>query len=348
MSDGLIEYNNIDKDIFDFILDKMKNLKVALVGDLCLDVYWQADMTKSELSRETPHYPLPIIDERMSPGAGGNVAANIAALDVKSIKVVGVIGNDWRGKELVRELNIRGIDTELLVACDNVTTNAYCKPIRCGISDVEYEDPRIDFTNYEKLPINDENKLIEKIKSLSNDVDVICVADQFLNGCVTKKVRDVISQLALKGQLVVVDSRDRVDLYRNVTLKPNEIEGLKAVFNDVDYRCADFEMFKKTIKVLNKKTGCNVCMTLGRLGCLYQDEFSLSHINTNELEPPLDICGGGDTFISAFACALATGVKGHQAAAFANIASGITIKKIGMTGTATKQEIRSRYTEILK
>ena len=32
-------------------------------GDGCLDVYWHADMTRSELSRETPHHNLPVVQE---------------------------------------------------------------------------------------------------------------------------------------------------------------------------------------------------------------------------------------------------------------------------------------------
>ena len=42
--------------------------RVGLIGDLCLDMYWIADMKRSQLSRETPHYPLPIVQERRSAG----------------------------------------------------------------------------------------------------------------------------------------------------------------------------------------------------------------------------------------------------------------------------------------
>ena len=57
------------------IKQKTKKSRFAVLGDFCLDIYWHADMQKSELSRETPHYPLPIVQERMSAGGAGNVAA---------------------------------------------------------------------------------------------------------------------------------------------------------------------------------------------------------------------------------------------------------------------------------
>lgn len=34
-----------------------KNARIGIIGDFCVDIYWHADMRKSELSRETPHYP---------------------------------------------------------------------------------------------------------------------------------------------------------------------------------------------------------------------------------------------------------------------------------------------------
>ena len=45
-------------------LSGISRARVGLVGDMCLDAYWTADMKKSELSRETPHFPLPIVSER--------------------------------------------------------------------------------------------------------------------------------------------------------------------------------------------------------------------------------------------------------------------------------------------
>lgn len=67
-------------------LEAVDGAKICLIGDFCLDIYWHADMRLSELSRETPHYPLPIVEERFSPGGAGNVACNIAALRPGSLK----------------------------------------------------------------------------------------------------------------------------------------------------------------------------------------------------------------------------------------------------------------------
>src|SRR5690554_4477955 len=97
-------FEGISCERLDEILADISGARIGLIGDLCLDVYWKADMTLSELSRETPHYTLPVVEERTSPGGGANVLANIAALMPGSILFTGVIGYDWRGNELMREL----------------------------------------------------------------------------------------------------------------------------------------------------------------------------------------------------------------------------------------------------
>ena len=81
-----------------FDLSLIGRVRIGVLGDAALDVHWYADMKKSELSRETPHYPLPVVREEFSPGAAGNLAANVAALLPGRLDFCGVIGGDWRGE----------------------------------------------------------------------------------------------------------------------------------------------------------------------------------------------------------------------------------------------------------
>ena len=92
------------------LLQNIDHARIGLIGDLCLDMYWLADMKLSELSRETPHYPLPVVEERTSPGGAGNVANNIAALEPERFLVVGLVGNDAFAVKLVKNgVNTRHI-----------------------------------------------------------------------------------------------------------------------------------------------------------------------------------------------------------------------------------------------
>ena len=87
------------------ILDRCANLNIGVVGDLGLDAYWYADMTRSFLSRETPRFPRPIVREVYAPGAGANVARNLKVLGVGQVVVFSVLGDDWRGAILRQEMD---------------------------------------------------------------------------------------------------------------------------------------------------------------------------------------------------------------------------------------------------
>lgn len=339
-------YSKIEQARFESILANLSKAKVGIIGDFCLDIYWHADMKRSELSRETPHFPLPVVEERMSPGGGGNVVANMAALSPGTLIPIGVIGNDWRGSALESCFNSIGVDSSYVVRSKKFITNAYCKPMRKGISEVEYEDPRIDFTNYTTLPEEDEKSLIAILDQVIPQVDILCVSDQMGFGCVTPAVRERILSYAKQGAKIMVDSRDRIALYSNVILKPNELEAYKAVTGKLGVDIP-FDEQVSCGKQLAVQNSSNVCMTIGSKGnVICKPNEEPIHIETYPVEGPIDICGAGDTFLSAFACASAAGAIECEAAFIANLASSITIKKINTTGTATREELIDRYKAI--
>jgi len=326
------------------ILESIKNVNVGIIGDFCVDIYWNADMTKSELSCETPHYPLPVVAERVYPGAAGNTAANMAALAPKSVKGLSLIGDDWRGMLLKSELEKRDIDTSRFVLTPGRFTNAYCKPMRKGISAAEYEDPRLDFANYSRISKDIEEQVIAALENLAGEVDIIAVSDQFEHGIATDAVVQKIISLAKGGAKITADSRYKIDAYTNVIIKPNEVESWRAVYNNEGYLNATEGEFIKAAVELSKRNSAPVMLTLGSRGSVVVEGEKTTRVEAEKLAGPRDICGAGDTFLSAFTCALGTGATAVEAAEIAAIASTVTVQKIGVTGTATAEEIvRQEY-----
>ena len=323
------------------ITDKIKGCKIGIIGDFCVDIYWHADMTLSELSRETPHYPLPVTEERTSMGAGGNVAANLAALNPEKIYAVSLIGDDWRGMLLCDLIRKSGISDEYIIETEKRFTNAYCKPMRHGISATVYKDPRLDFENRQSINEETENKVIECLRELSGKVDVLCVADQFRYGIVTDRVREEIISLAKGGLTVICDSRYNIGKYTDCILKPNEVECWRAVYDNDGFINATEEEFLEAAKALAVKNNARVFCTLGAKGSYVTDGKDGIRVGAKTLTGELDICGAGDTSLSAFSLSITAGAPLHKAAALAGLASAVTVKKIGMTGTATAEEIEA-------
>lgn len=338
------------------ILEGISRARIGLIGDLCLDMYMDVDMRLSELSREVPNYTLPVVGERVSPGGAGNVAANLAALKPKALRVLGVLGRDWRGGLLKEALKARGVPTDELIVSPRATTNAYIKPVRRGYSDLLYESPRLDYENREALSGGDEAALMEALERAAREVDVLCVCDQLKNGCVTGRVRRRVCELARDGLRVIVDSRDRIGEYRDVIVKPNEMEAMRALNLNgavTPERMAQaalnlngavtLERMVQAALALSERSGRPALITLGENGCLAAEDGRVAHIPARRVSGPTDICGAGDSFLAALACALGGGADIRAAAALGNLGASVTIAKLGETGTASRAELMRAF-----
>ncbi len=316
------------------IKSRVRQLKMAVIGDFCLDVYWYADMRKSELSRETPHFPLPIVKEKMSAGGAGNVVANLLALEPSSVQCLGVFGDDWRGFEYKKVLRNLGADISSIITTSDRCTNAYIKPLRKGLSEVVYEDPRLDFNNSEPISPATEKSLLDALDALQ--CDALCVCDQLPFGCITPAIREKICKLGKDGLTVIVDSRDRIGIYNNVIVKPNELEACRTLNVQTP---ENVKGLLPIASALSKRTGRPAIVTAGDKGCVTANGDNTAHIPAIQLTGEIDICGAGDTFLSSFATAMAAGVALNDAASFACAASSIIVRKIHTTGTASWQEL---------
>lgn len=334
----------LHRERLEAMLESIGRARIGLIGDLCLDMYWLADMRLSELSRETPHYPLPVVEERYAPGGAGNAACNIAALQPGTLKVIGTVGDDWRGELLLRALAERGIDGKYIVRDTSVTTNTYIKPLRRGISDVTYEDPRLDFENRSPLPGSAEKKILAALEEAARDLDVICVSDQMLHGCITPAVREALSRLGQEGKTVIVDSRYRAADYHHVIVKPNEVEAVRAF---ADGQTRELEGLSALASEISVKNDRLVLLTLGEHGCFVAEHGIVKRAPACRVEPPIDFCGAGDTFLAGFGAFLAGGANPVEAAQGANLCSAVTIKKLGTTGTAAREEVLKAYDQYI-
>lgn len=328
--------NYMTMEKLEALLSGIDGARVALIGDFCLDVYWTADMKQSELSRETPHFPLPVVSERYSPGGAGNVACNVMALKPSRFIALGAVGEDWRGEMLIRALSDAHVDCGRLVRSPELVTNTYIKPLRTGISHVVYEDPRIDFENRSPMSEALNVRMLAALAAAEDEFDVLLVSDQMKYGCISPQLRQRISQMGQAGKTVIVDSRDHIADYRHVIVKPNEVEAARAFGGGEGLA---LETLKTLVCRIAVQNAAPAIITVGDQGCLVHDQGETVHVPARRVPPPIDIVGAGDTFLAALGCAVAGGATLCDAARLAAMASSITIKKIGTTGTASRDEL---------
>ena len=92
---------------FEKITNRYPRLRVAIIGDFCLDRYLEVDPTRQELSIETGLPVHNVINVRSQPGGAGTILNNLAALGVGEIHPVGFCGEDGEGFELRLALQSR-------------------------------------------------------------------------------------------------------------------------------------------------------------------------------------------------------------------------------------------------
>lgn len=315
------------------ILAAIPKLSALVAGDICLDRWCAYDPAASEPSRETGIPRIGVVRTEVTPGAGGTVANNLAALGAGRVAVLGAIGQDGCGMELSRALGARGITSELCVRTAAMQTFTYTKVIhaRTGIED----QPRLDFINTEPLPHEVERQILDNLQMAVESFDVIVIADQAeteQGGVVTPAVRALMAELAPQypERIFWADSRARIQLFRNVIVKPNQQEAEAAcreLFGRVDLAALRRHVQAKLMFV-----------THGAEGVLVVEEGREIWARARRAAAPVDICGAGDSFSAGAALALRAGATPAAAARFGNLVASVTIMKTG-TGTASPEEV---------
>ena len=135
------------------ITSRYPALRVAVVGDFCLDRYLEIDPLRRETSIETGLPVHNVVRVRAQPGGAGTIVNNLVALGVGRIVPVSFCGDDGEGYELRRELAaLPGVELDHFVTTPERRTFTYCKPIVVETGREPVELSRLDSKNWTPTP----------------------------------------------------------------------------------------------------------------------------------------------------------------------------------------------------
>jgi rfaE bifunctional protein kinase chain/domain len=322
------------------LLKSIVNTRIGIIGDFCLDVYWNIDTGRSEISVETKLPTKPVKSQLYSLGGAGNVANNLKAMGVKKVSVFGVTGNDPFGHQMRSLMKALGITCDGLIEQDDKwNTHVYIKPIENGV-----EGNRIDFGNYNRLSNDVAAKLLSRLSVEIKNLDAVIINQQVPDGINLSKtlqqgMKKIISDN--KRKLFLLDSRSCSDLYQGTIRKLNSYEASKLcgsscepddVIAEEDAKSAGAKLCKKW-----KKT---VFVTRGDRGCLVVEEKKTTVLPGLHIIEKTDPVGAGDSMLAGITAAMAGGANPVTAATFGNFVAGVTVQKLYQTGTASPDEIK--------
>lgn len=322
------------------LLQKIETVRIGVLGDFCLDGYWEEDFSAAEPSVETGLPTRPVRAQRYALGGAGNIVNNLKAMGVRSVEAFGVVGSDLFGCEMQRLLAERGAGQGgMLTQTEQWDTLVYLKPIREG-----REENRIDFGNFNRLSAKTAEALIDTLEKALPGLDFIIVNQQVARGIHTEYFQSALNRLLDRHpeKTFIVDSRHCAGAYRHCLRKLNEVEALKlcgvaCTYGDVvavaEAEAAARQLFERWRKP--------VFVSRGARGLLVADETGVRAVPGLHVIGPTDPVGAGDSLLAGLAAALAAGYPAGEAAEFGNFVAGVTVQKLFQTGTATPAEIRA-------
>ncbi|MFA6294658.1 MAG: PfkB family carbohydrate kinase, partial [Victivallales bacterium] len=322
------------------ILKSIVNTRIGIIGDFCLDVYWNIDKDKSEISVETKLPTKPVKSQLYSLGGAGNVANNLKAMGVKNVSVFGVTGHDPFGHQMRVLMKANGIRHDKLLEQDGKwSTHVYIKPVENGV-----EGSRIDFGNYNELSDDMAGKLLSCLGGEIKNLDAVIINQQVPNGIhLSKTFQKGLQKLisANKNKLFLLDSRSYSDLYQGTIRKLNSYEASKLCGRscEPDDVIAE-EDAKSAGMTLSGKWKKTVFVTRGDRGCLVVEGKKTTLVPGLHIIEKTDPVGAGDSMLAGVTAAMAGGADPVTAATFGNFAAGVTVQKLYQTGTASPDEIR--------
>jgi rfaE bifunctional protein kinase chain/domain len=338
--------------LLEHILERIPALTVAVVGDLFLDRYLDLDGTLTEPSLETGLDAYQVVGVRPSPGAAGTVLNNLVALGVGRVCPVAVLGDDGEGYELRRALaQLPAVVAGGVFSWDGRRTPTYTKPMLSLPGQPARELNRLDIQNRRPLPPEAEQEVVRRLAEVWRQADALVVMDQVGPGefgVVTARVREKLAELGAERseRVILADSRFRIGLFRAVCLKPNERECRRAAADSTSPG-ADLA---EAVRHLAARAGRPVFCTRGESGILLCDPRitppEVREVPAYLVDGPTDPVGAGDSTSAGIACALAAGHTPAEAAAFGNLVASVTVAQVGMTGTATPEQLRRRQEEL--
>jgi ribokinase len=256
-------------------------------------------------------------------GKGANQAVAAARLG-GNVQMIACVGNDVFGTELTQRLNEEGVDTANVSFSSEKST---------GIANIilSENDNRIIVVpgaNYDLT-----TQTIEGLRDIIKMSSVVVMQLEILPETV-KAVLKICDELNIP---VVMDPAPAE--YFDIEM----ISGIQYITPN-EFECE--QLFGVRMEEALEMYPNQLIVTLGKDGVRYFDgekHIQIEAIQTNVV----DTTGAGDTFNGALALAISNQYELYDAVKFANVASSLSVEKLGaQTGMPSKEEVEKRVARL--
>lgn len=251
-------------------------------------------------------------------GKGANQAIQAARLGA-DVTMVGMVGNDQYGRDLIASAKESGVDTSHIFSTDKASTAIGNVQIESNEKGTQNRIIVVPGANFE-LSAQD----VEFLKDEIGKYDIVILQHE-INSDVNCRVASFAKAAGVPVMLNPAPSAPiSEELLSCLTyISPNEHEA-----EDITGVSTDKGITEAVSKLRELGVG-NVLITLGSKGCVFSDGENEQYSNSVNCGTVVDPTAAGDSFIGGFCTAIALGVEPKEALRFANCTAGITVTKMG-------------------
>ena len=296
-------------------IPEYKGCRVLVAGDVMLDRYWFGPA-----SRISPEAPVPVVRVEQSedrPGGAANVAVNLASIGVTAT-LMGTTGVDEAGERLEALLAARGVSCRFARAEGLRTTT------KLRVLSRNQQLIRLDVEEASRAASG--AQLAELFARELAGQQAIVLSD-YAKGALAEAPGLIARARAARLPVFVDPKGTDFERYRGATaLTPNLGE-----FEAIMGHCADDEVLVTRAEALRARLDLEfLVITRSERGMtLVQRGQPPVHLPA-EAREVYDVTGAGDTVIAILAAGIAAGADAARAAAVANLAAGLVVRKLGV------------------
>ena len=305
------------------LIDDFAGLHAVVLGDAMLDRY-----SSGSCQRLCPEAPVPVVDvltTRDLAGAAANSALNLRALGSR-VTLVSTIGGDADGRFLRHLLQDQGVCVDHLLS-----TPARATLSKHRVLSGEHLLVRFDRGTTETLDSSMEQLQLRALDAALVSADLVLVAD-YGYGVLTPAIIDRLARWQAQARrTVVLDSKDltRLACVGATAAKPNYCQVARLLGWSVQAAAEDrAQLLLPYGEEVLRRCGTRIAaVTLDADGALVFEAGKPPYRTFSRPALQTHAAGAGDTYLAAFALALATGAITPVAADLAAAAAAVVVGK---------------------
>jgi len=306
------------------ILERIKNKRVIVWGDLILDEYIYT--STGRVSREAPVLVTEWESTAFKAGGAGNVVMNIKTLGAfpTPLAFTGAQADGLALKNILRE---NGITTDYLIEWEGYNPPKKSRILSGSENTRKQQILRIDTLNRSDIEEEHYRKIEKHLRELLPQHDLLLISDYLGESVKADLAARIRAQFPEK--MIIIDSRDNLLDFTGIDVAtPNELE-IKKIFPNRKFQAKE-DFYMAGQELIDALQAEGIVLKRGHKGMIvFEKGRRPRDIDIHGSPDIVDVTGAGDTVIAVIGLALAGGADLFSAARLANIAAGIAVMKEG-------------------